>query len=70
MIRRSRSRSKDRFTVAKTAIFFLAGGIWLAGVLANDLRITGAAIVILVIGLVLRLFPGKPAEHEGGDAGE
>jgi low temperature requirement protein LtrA len=64
MIRRRRPASPDPFVAVKTAIFFLAAGVWLAGVLLDDLRITGAAIVVLAVGVLLRLFPRADSEEE------
>jgi hypothetical protein len=50
----------------RVGLFFLAAGIWVAGVIAGDDRIIGAAIVILVVAILLRLFANRarPQEEE------
>ena len=56
MLFASRNRSAtSRFLTSRIAIFFLAAGVWLAGVIVEDKRLTGAAIVILFIAFVLGL---------------
>jgi hypothetical protein len=64
--RRREPRSGGRFVVLKTAIFFLGAGIWVAGVMLEDTRVTAAAIVLLAAGVVLRVLPSR----RGGDAEE
>jgi hypothetical protein len=60
-IRRSGPIS-TRFTVARVTIFFLAAGLWVAGVLAGDERITAAAIAVGVFGLFLGFIARRSVE--------
>jgi uncharacterized membrane protein len=65
--RRKRSQEPHPAFVAwRVGLFFLAAGLWVAGVIAGDDRIIGAAIVILVVAILLRLFAGRarPPEEE------
>jgi hypothetical protein len=77
LIRRRKSREGPearRVTGWQVTLFFLAAGIWLVGVVADDTRFTGAAIVLLVAALVLRIIrdraaPGDEPEPEDDTAG-
>lgn len=60
-MKRTRRSSPDRFLIWKVAIFFLAAGVWLAGVISGRGWLSGAAIVILLLAIVLRFLP------QGGD---
>lgn len=46
---------RDRFTALRIALIFLAAGVWLGGVITGREIITGAAILILVVALVLQM---------------
>lgn len=56
-VKRTRSSSPDRYLVWKVAIFFLAAGMWLAGVISGRSWLSGAAIVVLLVAIVLRFLP-------------
>jgi low temperature requirement protein LtrA len=43
----------NRFTAWRVGLFFLAAGTWLAGVLAERPLLTGAAIVIVLVAVML-----------------
>lgn len=62
MFFRRGSGGYNRFTPHRVAILFLAAGIWLAGVIADRAVLTGAAIVILALGLLLG-FLGREKEE-------
>jgi hypothetical protein len=51
-IRRDR-RGSGRFLVLRVGLFFLAAGVWLAGVRTGRSWVTGAAIVILLPAVLL-----------------
>jgi len=70
-IRRSRGREPDPPGVLswRLGLFFLAAGVWLAGVVIGDDRVTGAAIVILLVAVVIRLF-GRRSDVDDGDPEE
>jgi succinate dehydrogenase hydrophobic anchor subunit len=82
MIRRTKRSTPDRFAGLKVTIFFLGAGVWLAGVLADDMRITGVALVILAVGFLVRILtrardePSARVQEldedvaEGGDGSE
>ncbi|CAN5537731.1 hypothetical protein BH24GEM3_BH24GEM3_07800 [soil metagenome] len=60
-VKRTRRSSPDGYLLWKVAIFFLAAGVWLAGVISGRAWLSGAAIAILLLALVLRFLP------QGGD---
>jgi hypothetical protein len=67
-LRRSRNENpRPELVPWRVGLFFLAAGVWLAGVLADDLRITGAAIGILALAIVLRFFPTRAEEEQETD---
>jgi hypothetical protein len=53
-----RDGGAHRHTWLRVSIFFLAAGLWLAGVITGNTWLTGAAIGILAIGVLLR-FAGR-----------
>lgn len=59
-IRRDR-RGADRFMVLRVALFFLAAGVWVGGLLAGNDTATGVAILIVLaalgVGLLARRRP-------------
>ena len=64
--RRPRSR---RFLVWKTRIFAVAAVIALVGMYLNNPFVTGAALVLLLVGVALRFVPERnasPADSESG----
>ncbi len=65
-LRRERRTTPDRFLFWKVAIFFLTAGIWLAGVIAGRSWLTGAALVLLLFGVLLRFLPQNGEAGEGG----
>lgn len=46
---------RDRFTALRIALIFLAAGVWLGGVMTGRGSVTGAAIAILLVALVLQI---------------
>ncbi len=62
-MRRTRSRNPDPFLDWKVAIFFLAAGIWLAGVISNRIWMSGAAILLLLVGILLRFLSRRRNEN-------
>ena len=67
--RKPRSR---RFLVWKTRIFAVAAVIALVGMYLNNPYVTGAALVLLLVGVALRFVPERksspaPAETEGNE---
>jgi di/tricarboxylate transporter len=44
-----------RHLVIRVALLFFAAGVWIAGVVVGDDRVTGAAIVVATIALLLGL---------------
>ena len=50
-----RGSGYNRFTVARVAIIFLAAGVWLGGAMTGRSLLTGAAIALLVVALLLGL---------------
>jgi fatty acid desaturase len=61
-VKRTRRSSPDGYLLWKVAIFFLAAGVWLAGVISGRAWLSGAAIVVLLLALVLRFLP-----HDGDE---
>lgn len=61
-IRRDR-KGAGRFLLWRVALFFLAAGVWLGGVLAENETATGLAILILLAAVVLG-FVGRRREEE------
>ena len=64
--RKPRSR---RFLVWKTRIFAVAAVIALVGMYLNNPYVTGAALVLLLVGVALRFVPERrasPADSEPG----
>jgi hypothetical protein len=64
--RKPRSR---RFLVWKTRIFAVAAVIALVGMYLNNPYVTGAALVLLLLGVALRFVPERhasPADSEPG----
>lgn len=68
MINRKRRKSSDPYLSGKVGLFFLAAGVWLAGVIADLPWLTGAAILLLGLALVLRLLSSdrEPTEEPPG----
>jgi di/tricarboxylate transporter len=66
-IKRRRRDAPDRFVNLKVGIFFLAAGLWVAGVVANLEWLTGAAILVLVVGFVLRVLASRAEERAALD---
>ena len=65
----SRSRGgSTRFLYTRVGLFFLSAGVWLAGVVIEDERFTGAAIFILLIALVLGLIGRRRDEGRSDPA--
>jgi hypothetical protein len=68
MDRKPRSR---RFLVWKTRIFAVGAVIALVGMYLNNPYVTGAALVLLLVGVALRLVPERkvsPGESEPGES--
>jgi|GEM_PF-3797826 len=60
-----------RITGWQVTLFFLAAGIWIVGVAADDGRVTGAAIALLLAALVLRLIRDRAVPRDDvEDAGD
>jgi uncharacterized membrane protein len=65
-IRRDRNRRgppDSAILLWQVSLFFLAAGLWLAGLAAGDRRLTGAAIVVLLAAIVLRLVRDRSNEE-------
>lgn len=52
----------NRYTPWRVGLIFLAAGVWLAGVLTGRGLLTGAAIGLLLVGLLLGLLGRRGAE--------
>jgi hypothetical protein len=63
--RRRQDPGDPRVLTWRVALFFLAAGIWVAGVVSDDARLTGSAILVLFAAILLRLI-----ERRGGEAGD
>ena len=75
MLRLDRSRRAGRFLAWKVRVFSVGAVLALAGIYLDDRRLTGAAIIILAGGALLRFFPGgretaspEPDEEEPGES--
>lgn len=66
-VKRTRRSSADPHLAWKVAIFFLAAGLWLAGVIAGRAWLSGAAIAVLLLALVLRFLP-QDAEEDATES--
>lgn len=63
LISRRRRSGPDPFLAWKVGIFVLAAGMWIAGVIAGQAWLTGAALAVLLVGLLLRFVRrGEPGE--------
>lgn len=62
-----RRRRSSRHLVWKVRLFSVAAVVALTGMYFNDPRITGVAIVLLLVGLLLRFLPER--ERESGADG-
>jgi hypothetical protein len=56
---RRRSRRTDPHLSGKIQIFFLGAGLALGGIALDSPTLVGVAIVILAMGLLLGLLPGR-----------
>jgi di/tricarboxylate transporter len=70
-IRRDR-RTGSRFTNLRVGLFFLAAGLWLAGVSVDNRIATGAGIGVALVAILLGLLtrrrdPAPELEVEEGD---
>lgn len=64
MFRPRRSSRAHRFTYWQVGLFFLAAGVWAVSVLSGRPRLTGGAIAILLIVLVLGAIGRRLSEGE------
>lgn len=55
IFRPDRGRRYDRLTPWRVGLFFLGAGVWIAGALSERPAVTGAAIVIVAVALLLGL---------------
>lgn len=62
-LRRDR-RSVHRLVFWQVGLFFLAAGVWLGGVVAENRVATGAAIVIALAAIVLGMVGRRGAREE------
>lgn len=69
MLRLDRSRRAGRFLPWKIRIFSVGATLAVAGIYLDDRRLTGAAIVILLVGALIRFAPGTSRQEEPGDGG-
>jgi hypothetical protein len=53
-----RRRRDDPLLEWKIRLFSVAAVVALAGIYLDDRRVTGAALVLLVVGVLLRFLPG------------
>jgi len=65
--RKPRSR---RFLVWKTRIFAVAAVIALVGMYLNNPYVTGAALVLLLVGVALRFVPERKVSAVDSESGE
>lgn len=63
--RRSRTAS-SRYLSVRVGLFFLAAGVWLAGVAISDQRVTFAAIVLLLVAFLLGFVGRERVPDDGG----
>ena len=55
-----------RYLLARVGLFFLGALVWLGGVVAGDRRVTGGAIAILAVAMLLG-FLDRGAPPDGHD---
>ncbi|MDX1647796.1 MAG: hypothetical protein R3304_11685 [Longimicrobiales bacterium] len=65
-----RRRREDPFLEWKVRLFSVAAVLVLVGLYLDERRITGAAILVLAVALLLRFLPGGSAAGVGSDEGE
>lgn len=61
MFLRRRGDGPDRFLAVRIALIFLAAGVWVGGVVTGRDAITGVAIGILLVALVLQIVGRRSA---------
>jgi di/tricarboxylate transporter len=62
-----RSGAVLRYTALRVGLFFLAAGIWLAGIMVEDDRITIVAIGVVIVAILVGAFgrlQARRAEEE------
>lgn len=70
-IRRRGGPGRPQTTVAvQVGLFFLGAGVWIAGALVGSGWITGVAIVILLLAMLLRLLPQREPRGDGAEPPE
>lgn len=52
----------NRFTLWRVGLIFLAAGVWFAGVLTGRELLTGSAIGLLLLGLLLGILGRRDAD--------
>lgn len=62
-LRRDR-RGDHRFTLWQVGLFFLAAGIWIGGLIAEIPSITGVAILVLAVAMILGMIGRRGSEGE------
>lgn len=67
MFRLDRSRTAGPLLEWKVALFVVAAGLGLGGMYLDERWLTGAAIVLLLGGVLLRLSPKAAPDRDGDD---
>jgi hypothetical protein len=57
--RRDREQGNGPYLLWKLSLFFLAAGVWIAGVLTGRPWATGTALVLLIVAILLRFLPQR-----------
>lgn len=59
-----RTRGPGRYTAFRVGLFFLAAGIWLAGVRVADERVTSVAIAVAAVAILIGAVGRMQARRE------
>ena len=66
-VRTRRDRRSHRYVEWQVALFFLAAGIWVGAMIVGRPRITGAAVVVLFVALLLGVHGRRLAARQDED---
>jgi len=62
--------ASTRYAAARVGLFFLAAGLWLAGVIADQQVITGAAIIVAALALFVGLLARRGQHRDEVDGAD
>ena len=69
MSTRNGQTKPNRWLAWKVSLFFLAAGVWMLGAVTESGALTGAAIIILGVAIILRLFDRWTEDNADGTEG-